>query len=433
MTKVTFQETQQGLEEAVVNIFESFGGGRAMLKSSKNVILKVNGVDFKPHVFTSPEVISAVVRYFYEQGAKKIYVIENCTQGNITRLVFEITGIKKMCQDTLATPVYLDETKAMPMYLPGLKSFIEISDFVHEHLILNSHENLYISIPKLKTHSMSTVTLGIKNQFGLVHQKSRIPDHNFNLHQKFADIYANIQPDFTLVDGLEATNFGHYPATAQASKCVIPMNLLFGGDDPLAVDIVGARLLGFNLEDVQHLRLSAEYGLGESQWEKIEIENKEIFENKKQNLSWDLLGLFPENVNIIRGKTRCCIEGCRRNTEAVLEVLGQDFNGQGDFSILMGKDADPTEVKKLSGPVHIAGDCAISDWYPQLRDRLGKRKVTCSPGCNNLAMTVDGLSKWMKVHPLKLVPISPLKSAGILLQSKLHGTKANIAPVFKLK
>jgi len=433
--KVVFQDTGNDTAEdifhAVSSIFEEFGGGSALLKSSGNVFLKVNGIDFKPHVYTSPEVVEAVITYFFEQGAKQVYVIENSTQGNITRLVFEITGMKKICRKTGAIPVYLDETEAMPMYLPGLKSFIDIPDLVHDNLVENRSDNLYISIPKLKTHSMTTVTLGIKNQFGLVHQMSRIPDHNFKLHQKLADIYSNIQPDFTIIDALEATNYGHYPAGAQEETCVLPIHLLIGGNDPLAVDITAASFLGFELKDVEHLRLAAQDTNARDITNAVEIVNRSLFDERKKNFSWDLLEIFPDDVTILRGKTRCCKEGCRRNTEAVLEVFYQDFNGKGNFSILMGKDVDPVEADRITGPVHLAGDCAIADNYRKIKKRVGKKKITCSPGCNNLAATVDGLAKWMKISPLKLVPMNPLKSLGILAQAKIGGTKANIPPVLK--
>ena len=144
-----------------------------------------------------------------------------------------------------------------------------------------------------------------------------------------------------------------------------------------------------------------------------------------------LLEVFPKDVKILRGKTRCCIEGCRRNTEAVLEVFYQDFDGKGDFSILMGKGVDQEEAGRINGPVHLAGDCAIADNYQKMKKRIGKKRITCSPGCNNLAATVDGLTKWMKISPLKLVPMNPLKSLGILVQAKISGSKANIPPVLK--
>ncbi|HQG30943.1 MAG TPA: DUF362 domain-containing protein [Deltaproteobacteria bacterium] len=432
MTKVRFEDTGQGLDAAVTAMFEAFGGGKAMLKPSRDVFIKVNGIDFKPHVFTSPEVVGAAVRYFRRQGARNVYVIENSTQGNFTRLVYEICGMKKMCEETGAIPVYLDETAEIPMFLPRLEAFIQIPDFVHEHLIRKRSDNLYISIPKLKSHSMTTVTLGIKNQFGLVHQKSRIADHNFKLHQKLADIYANIRPDFTLIDGIEATNYGHYPALALKDQCVVPLNVLIGGDDPLAVDIVGSKFLGFDLKEVEHLKLAAKYGLGESRISKIEIVNKALFDERRQSFSWNLLEKFPPEVKIVRGKTMCCTEGCKRNTEALLEVLSQDFKGKGSFTIFMGKGIDRADIEGANAPVHIAGDCAIGECYQELCKRLGRSKVTTSPGCNNLAANLDGMMKWLHITPLKLVPVNPIKSLKLLILAKLHGTKANIPPVIKI-
>jgi len=431
MARVRFEDTAQGLDAAVAAIFNAFGGA-SLLKSSRDVYIKVNGIDFKPHVYTSPEVTAAVVRYFKARGARHVYVMENSTQGNFTRLVYEITGMRNMCEETGAIPVYLDETAEIPLYLQKLQSFISIPDFIHDHLIRRRSENLYISVPKLKSHSMTTVTLGIKNQFGLVHQMSRIPDHNFKLHQKIADIYANIRPDFTLIDGIEATNYGHYPALAQEKTCIVPTRVIVGGDDPMAVDVVATRFLGFDLEEVEHLRRAADYGFGESDFEKIAIENRDLFDGRRQHFSWDLLEVFPENVRIIRGKDLCCREGCRRNTEAVLEVFGQDFAGKGGFTILMGKGIDPAEVASVTGRVHIAGDCAMAEWYQELRARLGRRKVTVSPGCNNLAKTIDGLGKMLKIPPLRLSPLNPLRAMALLAEAHLHGTKANITNVFRI-
>ena len=64
MVQVRFEDTSGGLDAAVASMFEAFGGGRGLLKSSRDVFLKVNGIDFKPHVYTSPEVVASVVRYF---------------------------------------------------------------------------------------------------------------------------------------------------------------------------------------------------------------------------------------------------------------------------------------------------------------------------------------------------------------------------------
>ena len=430
MPEILFADTKAGIRPAVSDIFRHFGGAGSLLKSSGDVYLKVNAVDLKEHSYTDPEVIREIILCFKKGGAKNIYVIENCTQGNFTRLVFKATGIERVCRDTGAIPVYLDETGAVPMWLEGLQSFIDISSFVHERLICEKGQNLYVSIPKLKTHSMSQITLSIKNQFGFVHQESRIDDHNFRLHRKFADIYRVIQPDFTIIDGIIATNHGHYIARKNAAECVVPMDCLIGGIDALACDTVGAAFLGFDLDDVSHLKLSAETGIGEGDLERITIVNKYLFEERRQNLTCELLDKFPPELVILRGRERCCKEGCRRNTETVVEVLYNDHEGSGDFTILMGKGIDPKAVRGLAGPVHIAGSCAIQDYGQELLRRPGRGRVTMSRGCNNLAETVHGLCKHMGVNPLKLGGLNPIRSLAALVTARIKGTKAIIPPLF---
>jgi uncharacterized protein (DUF362 family) len=427
--QVVLADTKPGIASAVSTVFEHFGGGGSMLRSSRDVYIKVNAVGLEPYVYTDPEVLRETILYFRNCGAHTIYVIENCTQANFTRLVFHAIGYLKVCKETGAVPVYLDETASIPIFLEGIEEFIDISDFVFERLIEKRAENFYLSLPKLKTHSMSQVTLSIKNQFGLVHQSSRIADHNYRLHQKFADIYRVLRPDFALIDGLIATTHGHYPSTYNASKCVVPMDLLIGGTDPLATDVVGAALMGFSLDDVKHLELSSVTGIGQGDINKIDIVNHDLFENRKKQLTCELLDDYPANITFLRGEKRCCKEGCRRNTETLVEMLYRDHNGKGGFTILMGKDIDKAAVDRIKGRVHIAGSCAIQDYGVALQTRLGKRNVTMSPGCNNLALTTYGLCKHMRVHPLQLSPVDIVSSLTMFVTTKIKGSQANIVPL----
>jgi len=425
---VMLADTKPGIGSAVRDIFEHFGGGK-LLRSSRDVYIKVNGVGSEAFVYTDPEVLRQTIRYFQDCGARTVYVMENCTQANFTRLVFHVTGYLKICKDTGAVPVYLDETAAIPVFLEGLEEFIDISAFVFERLIEQRAENLYLSLPKLKTHSMSQVTLSLKNQFGLVHQGSRIADHNYRIHQKFADIYRVIRPDFALIDGLIATTHGHYPSAYNAPRSVVPFDLLIGGDDPLATDVVGAALMGFALQDVKHLERAAALGIGISDMGRINIINRDLFEASQQNLSCELLDDYPPDITILRGKERCCKEGCRRNTETVVEMLYRDHGGKGGFTILMGRGIDQAAVDGITGRAHIAGSCAVQDHGVALQKRLGKRNVTMSPGCNNLALTTYGLCKQMRIHPVSLARVNPLRSAALFVMAKLNRSQANIVPL----
>ena len=428
-TEVMLADTRPGIAQAVKAIFEHFGGGESLLRSSKDVYIKVNAVGLEPNVYTDPEVLRQTILYFQRCGVRKIYVIENCTQANFTRLVFKAIGYLKICRETGAIPVFLDETPSVPIFLEGLEEFIDISRFVFERLIENGTENLYLSLPKLKTHSMSQVTLSIKNQFGLVHQRSRIADHNYRIHQKFADIYRVLRPDFALIDGLIATTHGHYPTVYNSGKCLVPMDLLIGGPDPLATDVVASALMGFDLKDIRHLELSSAAGIGQGNIAQINIINKSLFETRKKKLTCELLDDYPPDITILRGKERCCKEGCRRNTESVVEMLYRDHGGKGGFTILMGRGIDKQVVDRITGRVHIAGSCAIQDYGVALQERLGRKNVTMSPGCNDLALTVYGLCKHMRVNQVSLSGLSLIQTAAPFIMAKLKGSQANIVPL----
>ena len=110
-------------------------------------------------------------------------------------------------------------------------------------------------------------------------------------------------------------------------------------------------------------------------------------------------------------------------------MLYRDHEGKGDFTILMGKGIDKQAVEKITGRVHIAGSCAIQDYGVTLQTRLGKKNVTMSPGCNNLALTVYGLCKHMRVNPVSLSGVGVIQSTMPFIMAKLKGSQANIVPL----
>jgi len=86
-------------------------------------------------------------------------------------------------------------------------------------------------------------------------------------------------------------------------------------------------------------------------------------------------------------------------------------------------------VDRIKGRAHIAGSCAIQDYGVALQRRLGKRNVTMSPGCNDLALSTAGLCKQMRIHPIRLSRVDPVRSAALLVKARLKGSQANIVPL----
>jgi len=423
--------------KAVAEIFDA-AGGKKMLKKSRDVYLKPNGIDSKPYSYTRTEFVEAVIRYWKEAGARHIYLFENCTQSNFTRMVFALTGYSDICRRYGVREVFLDEEKSIPYTFPGKKpesveedgyasTTFHIPEFITENLIERANENLYINLPKLKTHSMAGVTLGVKNQWAFPQPSDRRSDHNYNLASKLADMLGYIQPDFTVIEGIEATIHGHYPATALADKCVLPFRVIIGGANVVATDIVGARLFGLTPEeDAKHLRIAIErgYGNGVKSFDDIEITGD--ISGFKERYDWNLYPQFPDDIAILKGSERCCREGCQNNPLTLIQCLAYDYGGKGGWTIIMGKGHEPEMISNITGKVMVVGHCAIKEAGELLVSRLGRKSVYFSGYCNDLCASTNALCNLMNVNPLLMAPMPLLKSIKLLILKKIHGSQANI-------
>jgi len=422
--RVSIIDIKRDLPGAVAGILDAHGVDRIIREKPAECYIKVNAIDFKPYCFTSLEVTGEVIDYCVRAGAERVFLMENSTQGNFTRLVFEVAGFTRLAKEHGAEPLYLDEGGEATVRLPRMGYDVHVSKRV-KHIIDKRDSVTYINVPKLKTHSMSVMTVGIKNQYGFVAHRDRSPDHNFNLHRKIADLYSVIQPDFTLVDGTVVTIYGHYPPIALQKKALVPLNILVGGADTVAVDRVCARILGYETDEVKHLREARDMGLGCADLRRIRVEGEPL-SRFKQRYPYQLYDAFPHDVEIIRGKERNCLEGCDANTMALLQVLYLDFEGKGGFTIIMGKGFDKKQINSIKGRVLISGPCAFDEVSDTLIGKLGRKYVLFTRECNDLASTTGALTKLMKVSPLKMVPINPLKSLLLLGHAELNRTKARI-------
>ena len=424
---VSVVDIKRDLAGAVRRVMSEQGVDRVVKAKPDEVYVKVNAIDFKPYSFTSLEVTGEVLDYLREAGARRLFLMENSTQGNFTRLVFHVAGFDRLAAEHGAEVLYLDEGRQVPVELPHLGYSVRVSRHVR-HIIDDRDGVTYVNVPRLKTHSMTVLTCGVKNQYGLVAHRDRSYDHNFRLHRKLADLYAVIRPDMTLVDGTVATIYGHYPPEALHKKALVPLNILVGGTDTLAVDTVCARILGYGIEEVGHLKEARDMGLGCGDLSRIEITGVPL-SRFKQRYPYELFDAFPPDVEIIRGRERNCLEGCDANTLALLQVLYLDFEGKGGFTIVMGRGFEPGVIEGIEGRVHVAGPCAYDAVGEDLVRRLGRKNVTFTRECNDLAGTTGALTKLMKVSPLKIVPLNPLKSVELLLQARLNRTSARIPPL----
>lgn len=114
--------------------------------------------------------------------------------------------------------------------------------------LLQTHE--YINVPKLKTHVMTCVTLGCKNQKGLLTNADRVHFHRqLDLHAAIDALANTVQPALTIVDGIIGME-GAGPAQGRPRRS----RVLVAGQDMRAVDTACCDLMSVKLERVKHLK-----------------------------------------------------------------------------------------------------------------------------------------------------------------------------------
>jgi uncharacterized protein (DUF362 family) len=72
-----------------------------------------------------------------------------------------------------------------------------------------------------------------------------------------------MMPDFCVVDGILAMGGSKGPLVGTPVKS----GIIITGKDPVAVDSVCARVMGFNPGSIAHIRKAAESGLGKMEYE----------------------------------------------------------------------------------------------------------------------------------------------------------------------
>jgi uncharacterized protein (DUF362 family) len=427
---VTIADTTDGLPAAFDAIFAPYGGVAKVIPAGSKVHLKPNGIHFSPGMYTDAAVVNALLGYLADHGYRRLALMENCTHGISTRLVFEVTGYADIARRYGAELIYLDEGDTAPYTLEGEETPIRISRRLFDAFIDPSRagDNFYLSLPKLKTHSMTTMTLGVKNQQAFPIDADRMHFHNHEtLHVRLARLYRMVRPDFCIIEGVTAIFNGHVPPAALLEESSVRLNVLIGGQDTVAVDAVGCKVMGYSVEEVEHLRLAAEWGLGEGQLDRIEVIGD--LSRFQTRYPYALLRRFHPDVRIVEGRERACVEGCKGNTECALEILSNDYPSRGGFTIVFGKGFDDADLEGLTGDIMVVGACAISERGEDLRRRYPDRRIVEVDAHNDLRGITAGLATLMKVRPLDMVPMNPIRSLWVYLQARLHGLNSRMPPL----
>jgi len=231
-----------------------------------NVVFATKNGLYGSTAYTDTSVVGASLRALSGQpGVNRIDLGENTAIGYPTRLTFKYAGyydeIKKVkTESTVPVNIFcIDENMRDRMFVGGL---------VHDNLRVSrkmARADAKVYLPKLKCHCVSTMTGAVKLNIGICSDDERAIRHDFLLNDKIVDLLTIGTPDFIVMDAIDV-GVGN-----EAFPTPRRLGLIIMGKNPLAVDIVGAYLLGHDLNDVPYLKRAVERGYRPEKIEDIDI------------------------------------------------------------------------------------------------------------------------------------------------------------------
>jgi uncharacterized protein (DUF362 family) len=227
---------------------------KSALAGWDTVLIKVNFITDKTWdtgATTDPIVVEAIIRKL-EDLPVKVYVVESDATITSADKAFQKTGMKEMCNrngvECLNLRYVKDKVELAILDGEALKS-ITVPRLVTESAV--------ISAAKLKTHSETGVTLGMKNMFGLLPDKYKAKYHLKGISKVVVDINTVLKPKLIVIDGFVGME-GSGPVDGEA----VQMNLIIAGADAVATDATACRVMGIDPHEIKHIRKAYEKGLG---------------------------------------------------------------------------------------------------------------------------------------------------------------------------
>ncbi len=258
---------------------------RLLKNKKKRIVVKLNlsWSLYFPACSTQPWQLEGVLKFLREKGYENIIAVEDQTvvtntwkgaYGNKWLPILEKYGVEFIPLPNIDWIEFKPKTKLLAFY----KLFDKI-------IIPEIYPKSYIvHLPTMKTHGHSVTTGAVKNAFGGLIPRYRHHAHKY-MHEILADLVALQKEIFSgmlnVIDGTVAGD-GAGPRTMKPRI----LNLILASSDPVAIDAVAARIMGFEPLEIDYLRICNELKLGVADFEKIKIVGMEKEKVEKMNFGF---------------------------------------------------------------------------------------------------------------------------------------------------
>ncbi len=259
MSKVALVEVDHHAQAAVSQAIDLVGGFDEARTKKTSIVVKVGVFNHKARRTNYPtvEVVGGITNTFKEAG--KIYLVES-------------DNYKGSGSERLQLWKELFSNKIVPFNLSADEDTrqVEIAGEKMELSNLLFRSNIFVSTHALRKYEKGTI---LKNLFGLIPIRKKAIYHK-KLVPVILDLFEAIGGvDLAVID---ATRTYSGPSARRSKET----NVIIAGKDAVAVETVGATLIGPSPEKMPIIQEAAKRGLGEGNIDNIEILGTPIEELK---------------------------------------------------------------------------------------------------------------------------------------------------------
>jgi uncharacterized protein (DUF362 family) len=357
MEKVSIVRVEEsGVDAAVRKAVALADGLTDLITPRSRVLVKPNLCTPQPSghgIITDCRVTEAVTRLVLELNPGSVVIGEGAGAGydfsgaTSTEEAFRLSGTAEVAQRLGVELRNLnnDEWEEVTVKRPYIMDKVRIARTALE-------SDVTISIPVLKTHLRTIITLSLKNTKGVMPGAEKRKTHALGLDKAIADLNSVAKPGYVVVDGLAGMQgLWEYPQDR------VEMGLILAGRDPCAVDTVGTSLMGFNPAQIMHLQYFAARQRLKADLDHVEIVGESLDVHRTNfKPGYDVLKARYPGVSIIAGESAC--SGCYGELMGALSAVREFGEGpaRDGLAIVMG-NAEKDEISATENTV-ILGKCA---------------------------------------------------------------------------
>ncbi|GAB4559329.1 MAG: DUF362 domain-containing protein [Geothermobacteraceae bacterium] len=236
---------------------EALGGISRFVRRGETVVVKPNiGWDRTPELAanTHPEVVRAVIELCLDAGASGVRVFDRTC--NDPRRCYRNSGIEEAVRavgDDRARIEHMDRRAWKQVRIEGGKA---LSDWSFYQPVLEADR--LINLPVAKHHSISRLTVGMKNIMGVIGGNRGVLHRRID--EALVDINLVVHSDLTLVDATRIL-VANGPQGGRIED-VEKRDTVIASADIVAADATAATLFGLRPDEVGFLAAAARRGLG---------------------------------------------------------------------------------------------------------------------------------------------------------------------------